>query len=86
MDIAEKKSFMLTLLHEGILNVSFTKVDGSHRDMKCTLKKELLPESYIDSTENKKKESTETICVWDLDKEGWRSFRIDSVNGFSFES
>ena len=27
----------------------------------------------------KKKENPDTISVWDIDKNGWRSFRIDSV-------
>lgn len=85
MTDVEKRDLLLKFLHENIVEVSFTKVDGTHRDMLCTLKPDLIPESYIDNTESKKQKSLETICVWDLDKEGWRSFRVDSIIGFNFK-
>ena len=44
--------------------------------MTCTLLADKLP-----PLESKKepRESTNTISVWDLEKNNWRSFRLDSI-------
>lgn len=63
------------------VNVSFTKKDGTHRDMICTLKPDSLP-PQVDLEESiwtLRKPSDEVIAVFDVSKQGWRSFRIDSV-------
>jgi uncharacterized protein YndB with AHSA1/START domain len=61
------------------LEVTFEKVDGTTRRMRCTLIPSFLPEEY----RNKAPMLTETtplaISVWDLDNSGWRSFRVDSI-------
>ena len=69
-------------LKESILQVSFDKVDGSSRSMRCTLRKDFLPPA----TEEELKEydewhikNPEVVAVWDIEKNGWRSFRVDSV-------
>ena len=62
--------------------VNFTKVNGDKRSMTCTLRKDLLPAAtQADPLSQKKVRavSEQVIPVWDLKKEGWRSFRIDSV-------
>ena len=74
------------VLKESIANVVFTKADGSTRKMRCSLRPEDLPPvdtSKVDATP--KKQSTEAVAVWDLDAQGWRSFRIDSVKDFDTE-
>ena len=72
------KSNILNLLHTGVIEVKFKKVDGSERVMKCT-----LLESYVKphekTTDREKKINEDVISVWDVEKEGWRSFRYDSV-------
>lgn len=72
------KSNIQSLLKDTIIEVKFKKSDGTERNMKCTL----LPQ-YITPHENKtgreKKINEEVISVWDVEKEGWRSFRYDSV-------
>jgi len=72
------KSNIERLLKDTIIEVKFKKTDGTERLMKCTL----LPQ-YITPHENKtgreKKINEEVISVWDVEKEGWRSFRYDSV-------
>lgn len=66
-------------LRNGVCTVTFTKVDGSERVMTCTLQPKYLPEEY----RNKQPMLTETIgnsiSVWDVNADGWRSFRVDSV-------
>lgn len=70
------------LLHETIVELNFTKIDGTVRNMKCTLRADLLPP--IDETkpikERKKNETIQT--VFDLDKKELRSFRKDSLLDF----
>lgn len=56
--------------------VTFIKTDGSKREMRCTLKEEVLPP--LKGTSNRKK-SKEVLPVWDLENNGWRSFRLDSI-------
>ena len=72
------KSNILNLLKQGVIEVKFKKVDGSERVMKCT-----LLESYVKphekTTDREKKINEDVISVWDVEKEGWRSFRYDSV-------
>lgn len=71
-----------TLLNEGVCNVTFTKVDGTQRVMRCTTKDSLIPnEKLPKSTDETKlrKQSTEAIAAWDLDKGDWRSFRLDKL-------
>lgn len=61
------------------VNVSFTKKDGTHRDMVCTLKPDSLP-PQVDLEESiGRKTNDDVIAVFDVAKQDWRSFRIDSV-------
>ena len=70
-------------LVSGIIEVSFTKKDGTDRTMKCTLNSQYLPEQKdLEQEIDKRNKSDEVIAVWDIEKEGWRSFRWDSVKGY----
>lgn len=72
------KSNIMNMLKSGIVNIRFTKVDGTERVMKCTLVEGIV-KSYEKTTDREKK-TNENICsVWDVDKEAWRSFRYDSI-------
>jgi hypothetical protein len=65
--------------------VVFTKVDGTTRHMRCTLKAEFLPESDRRASGSLLTEgdgASERISVWDLDVGEWRGFRVDSVQSF----
>jgi uncharacterized protein (DUF736 family) len=77
------KPTLQKLLKQHIVEIKFKKIDGSDRTMICSLKKSLLPESETDSTANPskrvKKENPNAIAVWDLEKDAFRSFRVDSV-------
>jgi hypothetical protein len=73
------------LLSGTVSTVVFTKVDGTEREMKCTLLPEYLPTKPVVEgqqllTESlTRAENPNTISVWDLESNGWRSFRTDSV-------
>jgi hypothetical protein len=72
------KTNIMNMLHKGIVNVKFTKTDGTERDMKCTLMSEIV-KPHEKKTEREKKVNEDIISVWDIEKEGWRSFRYDSI-------
>lgn len=55
--------------------VCFVKKDGTTRTMLCTQNQEYT--GVITYSQNTGPEHL--ICVWDLEKEDWRSFRKDSV-------
>ncbi len=78
-----QNEFLKTNLHEGIVNVTFIKKDGTERKMRCTLKTDLLP--HKEDTLKPIHSNPDVQAVWDLDTEGWRSFRYDSIIGFNIE-
>lgn len=80
-----KRDAVLEDLRNNIVEVTFTKVNGERRAMRCTLMMNYLPESYQKNAGEQQLEkdfhqsNSDTIAVWDLQNGGWRSFRIDSV-------
>ena len=60
------------------LCVTFTKKDGSTRKLRCTLNQTRIPRK-AGNQETTRAASTESIPVWDLEANAWRSFRWDSV-------
>jgi len=72
------KSNIKNMLTTDIVNVKFKKADGSERLMKCTLLEGWVKE-YEKKTEKTRKVSEDAINVWDVEKDGWRSFRYDSI-------
>ena len=68
-------------LKSGSVQVTFKKIDGAIRKMLCTLQEDVIPK-----TTGKKKENKDVLAVWDLGKNDWRSFRIDSVKGIKLVS
>jgi hypothetical protein len=80
MEMFSKQEYKEALSTD-IYNVTFTKADGTTREMLCTLKEEFLPEVNPD-TASSRKENDDVVNVWDVEKDGWRSFRIDSVISF----
>ena len=76
MDLS--KSTIIHMLQSGVVSVKFTKTDGSQRDMKCTLMDAYI-KPHEKKTDREKKINEDVVSVWDVDKEGWRSFRFDSI-------
>lgn len=72
------------ILNNGVATIVFTKTDGTERTMKCTLLPEYMPANIHQSQkllteETQRVENPNTVSVWDIENNGWRSFRIDSV-------
>jgi hypothetical protein len=60
------------------VEVTFTKKDGTLREMKCTLKEGIAPK-----VENPKE--SDTLCtVWDTVLEQWRSFHFENITKINF--
>ena len=59
--------------------VKFTKIDGTVREMLCTLDGTKIPLSDHPKGTSTSKENTDTLRVYDLTNNGWRSFRMDSI-------
>ena len=65
-------------LQTAVLTVSFDKVNGDRRDMTCTLDRRYLPsDQQADAVIAKPTKAS--LAVWDLNANGWRSFRLDRI-------
>lgn len=73
---------MKSELNEGICEVTFTKKNGEERVMPCTLVFDHIPEDLRPKGNVTQHRTQDTIAVWCMDKEAWRSFRVDSVTKF----
>jgi hypothetical protein len=65
--------------------VTFTKKDGTNRDMFCTLAESRIPTDKQPKTETTSKDFGSALRVFDTEKQEWRSFRWDSVTKVGFE-
>ena len=71
-----------TALGRGAVRVTFTKTDGSRRDMRATTNEGLF--SYKPSGKAHAANPNVTV-MWDLDKGAFRSMRNDSLVSFTAE-
>lgn len=91
MEVADKiaemkgiptKDDLMKMLEENVVVVTFLKLDGDQRIMTCTLKEDIKPKATKTDTLSQKKvrEVSDKVCsVWDVNANGWRSFRYDRV-------
>ena len=63
------------MLEQSVVEVTFTKKDGTERVMNCTLLEDYLPET----TGAGRSAGSDALAVFDVDADGWRSFRWDSI-------
>ena len=79
------REWLRELLHERVVGVTFTKKDGTERVMQATLSENIIPKATnTEKTATTRKKSDEALAVWDVEAEGWRSFRWDSIKSVSF--
>lgn len=75
---------IIELAKSAILTVTFVKANNQIRVLKGTLMPKYLP-MQIDLEENLNKakytENLNVIALWDIEADGWRSFRLTSVTG-----
>lgn len=70
---------LVAALQSSIVTVTFEKVDGTERVMRCTLLPQYLPEEFKAKAPMLTETTPTTVSVWDVDVSGWRSFRVDNV-------
>ena len=63
--------------------IVFKKKDDTLRTMICTLREDMLPSREVETS--KKSSNERVLPVWDVEKNSWRSFRLDSVIDFRKE-
>jgi hypothetical protein len=72
-------------LSVGVVKICFEKADGTLREMNATLDPQVLPEPVASDEEiNRNRAPNEEVqVVWDIDAQGWRSFRWDRLKEFA---
>jgi len=67
-------------LREGIVEFAYTKKDGSTRNAKGTLNTELIDKfGATPKGTGTAKQNDEVLAYYDINAEGWRSFRKESL-------
>ena len=72
MDIEQLRG----LLSTNVATVTFTKKNGEKRVMVCTTMQDYLPG---EPSKFAGPVSDSVVTVWDVESDGWRSFRFDSI-------
>jgi hypothetical protein len=70
------RKWLAGMLEQSVVEVTFTKKDGTERVMNCTLLEDYLPET---TGAGRSSASSDALAVYDVDADGWRSFRWDSI-------
>jgi len=90
MEVVEKitKEQLMENLNNSEMVITFTKKDGSERVMRCTrafdsIPEEKRPKTTNDLVEKSTPSNVDLIMVWDLDREGWRSFDYRKILNIS---
>jgi hypothetical protein len=82
MNTNESKA-LLEALKKGTVTVTFRKIDtGELRVMPCTLNPAVLEANNVVNKVNYEPQNMEAFPVWSLDKDAWRAFRLDTVEGW----
>jgi len=73
------------MLEVSDVTVTFTKKDGTEREMICTLNPDVIPKKEITEGKKERKKSENTMVVYDVVANDWRSFTIKSVKQVQFQ-
>ena len=76
------KNTIIDLLQMGVCTVKFKKVSGTERVMKATLMEDKIPADMRPSevtpaAKMREDNYTGVVACWDVEADGWRSFRVD---------
>jgi len=70
---------ILELLYKNDCEVTFTKIDGTVRIMPCTLREAAMPQRDAAKFHETRVVNEKVISAFCLDKNEWRSFRVENV-------
>lgn len=79
----EAQEWLKNILRTEKVTVEFVKKDGTTRKMLCTLTENMIPSEKAPKGTQKTR-SEDSLAVFDLEKNEWRSFRYDSITSVSF--
>ena len=82
MSVPKTKEELINNLRSHECTVVFKKKDDTVRSMSCTLMEDKLPSKEVSGL-SKKPSNENVVPVWDIKKNAWRSFRIDSILDFT---
>jgi len=74
-----RKGDVLSLLSDGIVEVHFTKVDGTTRVMMATLDSDIVVNGNADEAKSEMRMNSTAQPVWDVEANGWRAFKWNSI-------
>ena len=79
-----EKNWLKSVLRERNVMIEFEKKDGSMRKMFCTLSKNKIPVEKMPKGAGKAK-NDDVLIVFDVENDGWRSFRWDYIKAIQFD-
>ena len=83
METAEKSN-LLNALKKGVVTVTFKKIGTEEiRVMPCTINEQTLTDAGVKPIVKNIDLDTEHFAACAVDKEAWRSFRLDTVIGWT---
>lgn len=80
----DEKTQFIDSLRTNVVEVIFTKKDGTDRKMLCTLDEYLIPKEHAPKGTGSEKKG-DVISVYDIENNGWRSFRFDSLKSIEWK-
>ncbi len=80
------KTFYTEQLRNGTCVVEFTKKNGDHRIMNCTLQSDFITQHNLTPVGGGAAVYDNQVRCVDVDIMEWRSFNIDSVTSFKFKT
>lgn len=76
-------SRLIEALKMGTVTVTFQKINSDEiRVMPCTLNPAVLKANGVGTVIESINLDSDAVACWALDKESWRSFRVDTVLGW----
>lgn len=66
-------------LHENVLEIIFTKKDGTNRKILCTTRDDMVAETSNENTPDHLNRDPDLFRVTDIELNEWRSFRFDQI-------
>ena len=87
------RDWVRSLLQKGAITVTFTKADGTDREMLCTLDHLRIPsppvtssvDGIVKESKQRKQPDEHSLRVFDVEKQEWRSFRFDRLQKVTAE-
>ena len=77
--LESKRQGILDALSEGVVHLQFKKVNGELRNMVATRNFDRIPEDQHPKTEDKREKNETIVVLYDLEVNGWRSFRVENL-------